>query len=209
MSVMPGSFDFLTEPDQAIIIKAGSSPHLDQDARFEQACLLYTEVKVEMEDEGNIIVTPGNSEDSGFRSAEACRQLANWALQDKSGRVFDSSTNFNLPSGAKRQPDAAWVSREVLNRQGKAKLRTITKTRHVPHFLIEVTSPSDSLKAQKQKCKEWMEAGVQEVFSVHPKTRTVYVYFGSNIEEIPDATLVSSRSLPGFQLDCSTIWEDL
>jgi Uma2 family endonuclease len=206
---MVSAIDFLTEPDQAIIIKAGCNPNLDRDARFEQACLLYADAKVEMDEEGNIIVTPGNSEDSGYRSGEAFRQLANWAIQDKTGRVFNSSTNFNLPSGAKRQPDAAWVPKEVLHREGKEKLRTITKTSHVPFFLIEVTSPSDSLKEQKEKCVRWMEAGVKEVFLVHPNTRSVYVYTDAGVEEIQEATSVVSRHLPGFKLDCSMIWEDL
>jgi Uma2 family endonuclease len=123
--------------------------------------------------------------------------------------VFDSSTNFNLPSGVKRQPDAAWVPKEVLHKEGKEKLRTITKTSHVPFFRIEVTAPSDSLKEQKQKCVHWMEAGVKEVFLVHPKTKSVYIYTDSGIEEIQEATSAISRHLPGFKLDCSMIWEDL
>jgi Uma2 family endonuclease len=206
---MTSLLDFLTEPDQAIVIKPGSNPGLDRDTRFEQACALYTEAKIEMDEGGTIILTPGNSEDSGYRSGEAFRQLANWAMQDKTGRVFDSSTNFNLPSGAKRQPDASWVSKEVLRREGKDKLRTITQTSHVPSFLIEVTSPSDSLKQQQEKCVRWIEAGVKEVFLVHPQTRSVYVYNDSGAAEILEATTVSSQSLPGFVLDCSTIWEDL
>jgi Uma2 family endonuclease len=72
-----------------------------------------------------------------------------------------------------------------------------------------VTSPSDSLKQQQEKCVRWIEAGVKEVFLVHPQTRSVYVYNDSGAAEILEATTVSSQSLPGFVLDCSTIWEDL
>jgi Uma2 family endonuclease len=54
-----------------------------------------------------------------------------------------------------------------------------------------------------------MEAGVKEVFLVHPKNRSVYVFTDSGVEEIQEATSVISRYLPGFKLECSMIWEDL
>ena len=201
--------DLLTEPDQAIIITPGEHP-IDSDARFQLSCQLNPDSKVEMDAEGRIIVTPGNSEDSAYRSGEAFRQLANWARQDGSGRAFDSTTNFNLPSGAKRQPDAAWVPKTVLEQEGVASLRTTSKPCHVPVFLIEVTSPSDKLADQMQKCSKWIEAGVQELVLLHPDRNSAWVYRSSGaIEEIPQAKQVISRVLPGFVLDCTTVWEDL
>ena len=116
---MPDSIDlFLTESDQAIIITPGEHDDLERDARFELACQIYPNAKVEMDEDGNIIVTPGSSEDSGYRSGEAFGQLRDWARKDGTGKAFDATTNFNLPSGAKRQPDAAWVPRTVLKKEG-------------------------------------------------------------------------------------------
>ena len=201
--------DLLTEPDQAIIITPGAGV-IDRDARFELACRLHPDSKVEMDAEGNIIVTPGNSEDSAYRSSDVNRQLAIWARQDGTGRAFDSSANFNLPSGAKRQPDAAWVSKMILQQEGTAALRTTSKPRHVPVFLIEVASPSDKLGDQKRKCVEWIEAGVEEAVLLDPDNRTAWVYLADgSVEEIRDAKQVISRVLPGFVLECSTVWEDL
>ena len=160
-----------------------------------------------MNAEGNIVVTPGNSEDSGYRSGEAFGQLREWAQKDGTGRAFDSSTNFNLPNGAKRQPDAAWVSKQVLKAEGAATLRTINKTRHVPDFLIEVMSPSDKLAKQKEKCEEWIGAGVKEAVLLDPATKTVYVY--RSVEEITEAVVVSSKTLDGFVLDCRPVWANL
>ena len=65
--------DLLTEPDQAIIITPGEHS-IDRDARFELACQIHPDSKVEMDAEGRIIVTPGNSESSGYRSSEVSRQ---------------------------------------------------------------------------------------------------------------------------------------
>ena len=89
-------------------------------------------------------------------------------------------------------------------------LRTTSKPRHVPGFLIEVTSPSDKLEHQKRKCVEWIEAGVQEVVLLHPPEKTVWVFRSNgSIEEIREAKQVISRSLNGFILDCSPIWEEI
>ena len=80
----------------------------------------------------------------------------------------------------------------------------------MPVFLIEVTSPSDSLKEQKGKCEKWIEAGVQEAILLHPKTNTAYVYLPNQpLQEIPDATEMASTVLGGFVIDCLAIWEEL
>lgn len=183
---------------------------VDRDTVFESACELYPDRKIEMDAEGNIIVAPLRSEDSSYRSMEAARQLANWAVRDGSGRAFDATSTFNLPSGAKRQPDAAWVPRSVLQREGSETLKTVSKTRHVPHFLIEVVSPSDGLDEQKAKCQEWIGAGVTEVFLVDPASKTVWVYGSSgDVNVVENAKVVASAILPGFVLDCPPLWEEL
>lgn len=201
--------ELLTEPNAALVLYPGDDD-LDRDTRFEAACERYPDAKVEMDEDGTIIVTPGSSEDSGFRSGEAFAQLRNWAVQDGTGRAFDSSTNFNLPSGAKRQPDAAWVSKAVLRQEDPEALRTITKPSHVPDYLIEVTSPSDTLARQKDKCEKWIAAGVKEVVLLHPKEKSAYVFDADgSVREMKNATTVPSRVLPGFVIDCRLVFEDL
>ncbi len=205
---MPNVLDLLDSPGQVVIITAGDCGQ-DRDDRFERACEMYPDASLEMDEEGNIIVTPGSSEESAYCSGEAFRQLANWTRRDGTGRAFDASATFNLPSGAKRSPDAAWVPKETLKREGKA-TRTITKTRHVPTFLIEVTSPSDRLAQQQEKCRKWIESGVSEAVLLHPKLKIAYVFLpAAEMIEILDATEVQSTVLPAFVIDCAPIWEEL
>jgi len=206
---MADLLELLEAPGQAVIITAGSPDEVDRDELFERVCEMYPDARVEMDAAGNIIMVPGNSEDSGYRSGEAFRQLAQWARRDGTGRAFDSSTTFNLPNGAKRSPDAAWVSKEVLKREGAATKRA-TKTRHAPLFLIEVLSPSDRLSEQRDKCREWVSNGVSEAILLDPKARTAYVFRPSvEVVTIPDAAQVASSVLNGFVLDCNPIWEEL
>lgn len=203
--------DALTDPGRIarIVMTAGISD-VDADTLFEAARQTYPDRKIEMDGKGNIIVSPLSSEDSSYRSGETFAQLRNWAVKDGTGRAFDATSIFNLPNGAKRQPDAAWVSRRVLRQEGPEALRTVTKTRHVPEFLIEVTSPSDLLEEQQGKCREWIDAGVQECFLVHPAAKTVWIYRPhESTFEISEAKQVESTALRGFILSCQPIWEEL
>lgn len=205
---MADVLELLEAPGQAVIITAGSNEG-DRDERFERVCEMYPDARIEMDAAGNIIMVPGNSEDSGYRSGEAFGQLRDWARRDGTGRAFDSSTTFNLPNGAKRSPDAAWVAKEILKKEGAA-TKKATQTRHVPLFLIEVVSPSDRLSEQKDKCREWVTNGVREAILLDPKAKTAYVFRPSaDVVTILDATQVASSVLNGFVLDCSPIWEEL
>lgn len=47
--------------------------------------------------------------DSGNREADYIIDLGNWHRKTKLGKVFSSSTMFNLPNGGSRSPDAAWI----------------------------------------------------------------------------------------------------
>ncbi len=205
---MADLLELLEAPGQAVIITAGSDEG-DRDERFERVCEMYPDARIEMDSAGNIIMVPGNSEDSAFRSGEAFRQLAEWARRDGTGRAFDCSAIFNLPNGAKRSPDAAWVPKEILKREGAATKRA-TKTRHTPLFLIEVVSPSDRLSEQREKCLEWVTNGVSEAILLDPKTKTAYVFrpFADAVT-LANATQVASSLLNGFVLDCGPIWEEL
>jgi Uma2 family endonuclease len=205
---MADLLELLEAPGQAIIITAGS-PEADRDELFERVCEMYPEARIEMDAAGNIIMVPGNSEDSAYRSGEAFGQLAAWARRDGTGRALDCSATFNLPNGAKRSPDAAWVSKEILKREGPA-TKKATKTRHVPLFLIEVASPSDRLSEQQDKCREWVTNGVSEAILLDPKTKTAYVFRPlSDTITLPNATQVASTVLNGFVLECGPIWEAL
>ena len=95
-----------------------------------------------------------------------------------------------------------------MKKEGK-NTQSTTKTRHVPTFQIEVTSPSDSLAQQQEKCRKWIEAGVSEAILLHPKAKTAYVFMPSaEMIEMLTAAKIESTVLSGFVIDCHPIWED-
>ena len=89
--------------------------------------------------------------ETGDRESEIIMQLRIWAKRDGTGKAFGSSTGFTLPNGAMRSPDAAWfpLSRwNALTAKQRKKFLPLC-----PDFVVELRSPTDSLKAPfKRKC---------------------------------------------------------
>ncbi len=150
--------------------------------------------------------TPAGGETS-YRNSDLCSQLRVWAKQEGSGRSFDSSGGFVLPSGAERSPDASWVLRERL-----AALRAEEKSGFLPlapDFAIELLSPSDRLKNVKEKMAEYLASGVRLGWLIDPFSRQVHIYRPNAAPQILDnpATLSGEPELPGFVLDLAEIWD--
>ena len=84
--------------------------------QFFQLCQLNRDLRMERNAEGSItVMTPAGGE-AGARSGLLVAALYRWAEEDGTGVAFDSSTGFELPNGAVRAPDAAWVPRNRLAR---------------------------------------------------------------------------------------------
>jgi Uma2 family endonuclease len=77
--------------------------------RFADFVAQNPELNVEQEPSGEIVImSPTGAERSSINS-EIARQLGNWAITNE-GKTFDSSGMFTFANGAKRAPDAAWIS---------------------------------------------------------------------------------------------------
>src|SRR5437660_6660306 len=83
--------------------------HVLTGEQFEQLCRDNRETRLELTAEGELIIMPPTGSLTGLRNSEINRQFAIWAKADGRGKVFDSSTGFRLPNGARRSPDVAWV----------------------------------------------------------------------------------------------------
>jgi Uma2 family endonuclease len=81
------------------------------DEQFYQLCVANKEWRLELTAEGELIIMPPTGGESGISNASLTAKLYNWNDQTQLGKVFDSSTEFRLPSGAKRSPDVSWVIR--------------------------------------------------------------------------------------------------
>src|SRR5258706_12028961 len=97
--------------------------------------------------------------ETSARNNELGWELTRWAKKDGSGVVFDSSCGFVLPNGATRSSDAAWIEQSKLTALTPAQKKKFTQL--CPDFVIELRSPSDSLKDVKEKMEEYISQGAR------------------------------------------------
>ena len=121
------------------------------------------------------------------------------------GVVFDSSTGFTLPNGAKRSPDAAWVT--------LTRWKALTEAQQdfpllCPDFVLELRSPTDQLAVLQAELEEYRGNGARLGWLLDPQARQVSVYRPDEEVEVltnPEA-LYGEAVLRGFVLE-SEVWE--
>jgi Uma2 family endonuclease len=128
-------------------------------------------------------------------------------MQNGSGVAFDSSTGFDLPNGATRSPDAAWVLRERLSKLTSQQKRKFLPL--CPDFVVELQSPSDTLGDLQQKMQEYIDNGAQLGWLLAPDTKTVYIYkHGAPVERLDaPAQITADPLLPDFVLNLAEVWD--
>lgn len=77
------------------------------DEQFYQLCIANEPWQLELTQAGELIIMPPTGGKSGIINSDITTDLNLWNRQTKLGKFFDSSTEFKLPIGAYRCPDAA------------------------------------------------------------------------------------------------------
>ena len=177
------------------------------DDQFFELCQINSDLRLERNPKGDIIVMPPTGGETSNRNSEINRQLGNWARRDGTGAAFDSSAGFTLPNGADQSPDAAWVSHERLGQLTPEQKKKFIPL--CPDFVIELLSPTDSLAATQAKMIEYLDNGARLGWLIHAEAKRAYVYRpGAPVEELKDVTQVSADpELPSFTLDLQDIWK--
>jgi Uma2 family endonuclease len=168
-------------------------------------CQSNRDLRIERSAKGDIIVMSPAGGYSGYRGMEVTAQLRNWAVGNRTGVVFDSSTGFRLPNGAMRSPDAAWVERSRLG-----KLTHREKEQFIPlcpDFVIEVASPSDDVSSLREKMTEYVGCGLRLGWLILPARAQVEVHTPAGVEILSSpATISADPILPGFTMELTSIW---
>ena len=174
---------------------------------FEDICAKNPDLRLELTEEGYIILMAPVGLEGSFQSGEVFRQLANWSKKDGTGIAVESSAGFRLPSRAVRAPDAAWVSWERLSVIPPASRKRFVALS--PDFAVEVMSPSDEERELMEKCRRYIKNGTREVWLLNPETRRVFVYLSEAEEVYENPSKIQSRTLLGFTLRLRTVWKGL
>ncbi|MEJ7618399.1 MAG: Uma2 family endonuclease [Pyrinomonadaceae bacterium] len=159
---------------EALIIRLGPPDARLSDEEFEQLCAEYSELRLEMNSEGEVIIMAPVVTEGGKRNFVLTGRFAAWVEADGTGVGFDSSTGFTLPNGAKRSPDVSWIKLErwhALPDHQKNKFALIC-----PDFVVELRSKSDRLSTLQQKMEEYLANGASLGWLIDPLEKKVHIY---------------------------------
>ncbi|MBW4578631.1 MAG: Uma2 family endonuclease [Tildeniella nuda ZEHNDER 1965/U140] len=151
---------------------------------------------------GSITVMSPSGYESDEVAFEVGRQISNWVRPRKLGRVTGSSAGFTLPNSDTRAPDVSFVQAQ--------RLRTSPRSfaELAPDLMVEVKSPTDSLKGLREKIDSFLAQGTRVGILIHPEQRWVEI---RRTEQEPmtlrdgDALTVPDI-LPGWQVKIEDLW---
>jgi Uma2 family endonuclease len=174
--------------------------------QFRRLCQENPELRIELTAQQELVIMPPTGSETGRRNSTLTQRLANWSETEGTGIVFDSSTLFTLPNGAKRSPDVSWVKKErwdVLTREQREGFAPLC-----PDFVVELRSRTDRLSDLQDKMQEYINNGARLGWLIDPLNKRVYVYRpGQPAETLDDpATLSGDPILPGFVLHVRELW---
>ena len=177
--------------------------------QFDELCRNHPDLQFELSAKGELIVMPPTSLESGWRNSDLTTEVTIWSREVKTGIVFDSSTMFTFPNGAKRSPDVSWMSKEKWEELSESERRRFARV--VPDFVIELRSPTDFLGDLQEKMKEYIENGVRLGWLIDPIEKKVHIYrTNGEVEVLDNPEKVSGENvLNGFELNVGEILEAL
>ena len=107
----------------------------------------FPELQMERENNGKVTIMTPVKRGSGKRESILNGYIWQWASEQGKGEVYSPSTGIQLPSGAIKSPDCAWVSNQRLNQLAENEEETFLKI--VPDFVAEIRSDSDELSTER------------------------------------------------------------
>ncbi len=172
---------------------------------FERICQENPELRLERTQTGELVIMAPTGGETGRHNVEMSSQFVVWNKQTQLGEVFDSSTGFILLNGANRSPDVAWVTKSRWNSLTVAQKETFIPL--CPDFVLELLSPSDSLKTTQAKMREYRLNGCRLGWLINRKRSEVEIYRpGRPVEVIQfSQSLLGEDVLPGFILNLQGI----
>ncbi|MGF1569253.1 MAG: Uma2 family endonuclease [Nodosilinea sp.] len=157
--------------------------------------------RFELVDGAIVIMSP-----SGYESDEVATefgaQLRNWVKPRQLGRITGAGAGFNLPNADTRAPDVSFVKAERLRRSPRSFAEL------APDLMVEVKSPTDSIKKLQAKINRFLEQGTQVGILIHPEQRWVEVYrLDAKPMRLTDGEILTLPDLlPGWEVLVSELW---
>ena len=161
----------------------------------------YPDYRMELVD-GNIVVMSPSGYESDEVATEMARVLGNWVKPRKLGRVTGAGAGFELPNSNVRAPDVSFVLAERL------RLSPRSFAELAPDLMVEVKSPSDTLKSLRDKIKDFIAQGTRIGILINPEKHRVEIYRPDcEVIILGDGDILTVPDLlPGWEVAVSDLW---
>ena len=156
---------------------------------------------------GVLYETASTGMEHGEIAAKFVIRLGIFVQPRRLGRLTtsDSGVWLEREPDTVREPDVAFTSSERL----PLNVRVRGYSEVVPDLVVEIISPSDSMREVHEKAQMWLRSGVILVWVADPDTSTIAVY-QSGVPVITlteNDTLDGAPVLPGFTLPVREVFE--
>lgn len=177
------------------------------DDDFFEFCRENPDVRIEMDENGDIEIMPPTGTETGGISFDLSIDFGIWVRKDGGGKGFDSFTGFTLPNGARRSPDISWVKLEKWNALTESQKKKFAPV--CPDFVVEIRSESDPLEKLQNKMAEYIENGCSLGWLIDLQNKNAYIYEkGSEAKMLNKPDKISGEPfLKGFTLSLKEIWK--
>lgn len=153
--------------------------------------------------DGRVVMTPPAGWGHGEIEAKVIHLLVDFVEGNNLGKVFGSSTGYDLPSGDTLEPDASFISVERWTKGPPVRRGQFLKT--VPTLVVEILSRATAERDRIEKKRIYEVSGVEEYWLVDPDRREVTVFqlvgesYGAG-KRFGARQKLRSRVLPGFEM---------
>ena len=149
-------------------------------------------------DEGELISMPSPFTLHGKVQARTTI-LLDFAHQRSLGLVV-TDTGFRLSHDTVRAPDVSFIRAERANG-----LELERRFEGAPDLAVEIISPSETAAEIAHKVRHYLHGGVEVVWVLYPRDRTIHVFESSHNAQILEAEemLEAPTLLPGFSVRVS------
>lgn len=158
-------------------------------------------------------MTPAPSRRHQSISGELFRQISTFLL-DKPCRVYAAPFDVRLPATGEAGRDCTTVVQPDISVICDPAKLDDAGCIGAPDLIVEIISPSTSLRDHREKFNRYERAGVQEYWLVDPANRLVTVFFlgpdtrYGRAAVYGDQDTVSVRTLPGLEIELPLVFRD-
>jgi Uma2 family endonuclease len=132
-------------------------------------------------------------------------ELRIYFRRNRIGRALVSENLYALSPLTRRSPDVAVILGDKREALRDAKVIPI-----IPEIAAEVLSPSETPRMIQRKMRQYFEAGVKEVWIIHPKSLRAEIWTGPDRMDhaLSGSGSITSPLLPGFALSLDALFEE-